>query len=384
MASDQMPGGTLTAEQAAPFLASGDSALVNAAAWIVSQHADWGGALAGYFRTRLTSAKLSPEERRELEEQLAQLSSAPEIQELLAASLGEDSATRDERLSVLRSMSLAKPKTTPSVWIAALEKSLGSNDVEIVTSAVAAIRALPLTKETGEPLVGPLLEAAAARGAPDELREAALAAVPGGLRQVSSQTLAFLLEQLDPEHAVSTRLAAVEVLSKATLTGEQLKSLADALKEVGPLEVERLLSAFEQTTDEEVGLKLIAALGDSAALTALRSETLKQRLAKYGAPVHKQAEQLYARLDVGIVEQKAILEKLLASLPAGDHRRGQAVFNSTKAACASCHAIGYLGGKLGPDLTRVGQIRNERDLLEAIVYPSVSLVRSFEPMVIIT
>jgi putative heme-binding domain-containing protein len=60
------------------------------------------------------------------------------------------------------------------------------------------------------------------------------------------------------------------------------------------------------------------------------------------------------------------------------------VFGSARAACASCHAIGYLGGTLGPDLTRIGQIRTERDLLEAIVYPNASFVRSFEPVVVVT
>jgi len=64
--------------------------------------------------------------------------------------------------------------------------------------------------------------------------------------------------------------------------------------------------------------------------------------------------------------------------------RGQAIFNSPKAACASCHAIGYLGGQVGPDLTSIGQIRTERDLLESIVYPSASFVRSYEPVLVIT
>jgi putative heme-binding domain-containing protein len=50
----------------------------------------------------------------------------------------------------------------------------------------------------------------------------------------------------------------------------------------------------------------------------------------------------------------------------------------------ACHAIGYLGGNLGPDLTRVGQIRSERDLLESILLPSASFVRSYEPVQIET
>ena len=41
-------------------------------------------------------------------------------------------------------------------------------------------------------------------------------------------------------------------------------------------------------------------------------------------------------------------------------------------------------GNLGPDLTKIGQVRAERDLLEAIVYPSASFVRSYEPMSVAT
>src|SRR5690606_24416027 len=80
----------------------------------------------------------------------------------------------------------------------------------------------------------------------------------------------------------------------------------------------------------------------------------------------------------------AELEERLKLVANGDIRRGQAVFHSSKAACASCHAIGYVGGTVGPDLTRIGKIRTERDLLEAILFPSVSFVRSYEPVTIVT
>ena len=65
-------------------------------------------------------------------------------------------------------------------------------------------------------------------------------------------------------------------------------------------------------------------------------------------------------------------------------RRGQLVFARAKASCTSCHQFGYAGGHIGPDLTHVGNIRSERDLLEAIMFPSASIVRSFEPMQVIT
>src|SRR4029078_6383926 len=83
-------------------------------------------------------------------------------------------------------------------------------------------------------------------------------------------------------------------------------------------------------------------------------------------------------------KQAAYIDALLPKMKDGDIRRGQAIFNSTRAACSGCHAIGYLGGNLGPELTKIGQIRTERDLLESIVYPSASFVRSYEPVIVAT
>ena len=39
---------------------------------------------------------------------------------------------------------------------------------------------------------------------------------------------------------------------------------------------------------------------------------------------------------------------------------------------------------MGPDLTRIGSVRTERDLLESIVFPSLSFVRSYEPVAVAT
>jgi putative heme-binding domain-containing protein len=91
---------------------------------------------------------------------------------------------------------------------------------------------------------------------------------------------------------------------------------------------------------------------------------------------------LIDQLDAGVAKQRAHLDELVDSLKDGDVRRGQAVFQ--KAGCVQCHAMGYLGGNLGPDLTHIGKIRVERDLLESIVYPSASFVRSYEPMSVTT
>ena len=145
-----------------------------------------------------------------------------------------------------------------------------------------------------------------------------------------------------------------------------------------------MLGAFETCADEAVGLKLIAALKSSPILTSLRVNAIKLRIARQPASVQAKAEKLYALINVDLAKERQRIEEVLPLVGKGDVRRGQIVFARAKASCTSCHQFGYVGGHIGPDLTHVGNIRSERDLLESIMFPSASIVRSFEPMQVVT
>jgi putative heme-binding domain-containing protein len=145
-----------------------------------------------------------------------------------------------------------------------------------------------------------------------------------------------------------------------------------------------LLTAFEKSKSETVGLKLVAALKEAKGLSSLRVDVVQTVLAKYPSTVQQQGKELLVLLNADAAKQGAHIDELLHELKDGDVRRGQAIFNSQKAACASCHTMGYLGGKVGPDLTSIGQVRTERDLLESVIFPSASFVRSYEPYIILT
>ncbi len=388
VALDQMEGGGLDPKFAAGLLASTDPALKETASWLIGRHRDWAPALAGVLAARLDRADLAAVERTELERQLGRFAQAAPIQQLLAARLSDNAAPRATRQSCLRAMAQSGliEKEVPASWIAALAGVLDDRqpNAELVALAVAAIRALPITRGKAGDLPARLLRVGADTKNPAELRQSALAAVPGGLSKPDPSLFAFLLAKLDREQPVVSRTTSADVLARAKLTPEQLLRLADALRGAGPVEVDRLLGAFEQSTEEALGLKLIENLAESAALSSLRVDSLKAHLVKYGPAVQKRALAIYARLNVDAAKQKARLEELMTTLSAGDVRRGQLAFHSEKAACFACHAIGYRGGNVGPDLTRIGSVRSERDLLEAIVFPSASLVRSFEPIAVAT
>jgi putative heme-binding domain-containing protein len=194
----------------------------------------------------------------------------------------------------------------------------------------------------------------------------------------------LLVSTLNPSRPVVERTMAAGVLAKARLTDNQLNLVAQTLTNAGPLEMTKLLECFEQSTSATVGQALVESLKQCRSRSSIRPDALERVLAKYPAEVQQSAQALLSSLNSDLPTQRAHLDEVLASLGKGDIRRGQAVFNSQKAACSSCHSMGYLGGHVGPDLTSIGQVRTEKDLLESILYPSASFVRSFEPYLVRT
>jgi putative membrane-bound dehydrogenase-like protein len=384
IALDQMDGGNLKVERVAPLLGSSDALLRDTGAWIADHHPEWGSALAGFFAQRLGNAEFSPAAAEELKSQLVEFAPSSAIQELIASRLGAPTTPTSTRILLLDTISMTSLTDPPHGWGPAVNSFLADKDEAVLRVAIAAAHVLGQAKTNSPHFSEALLRIADTQSYPEALRIQALAALPTGLNPAKPEQLNLLCANVDPEKPVALRSDAVSVLSKARLTDEQLLTLTETIKTAGPLEMTRLLNVFEGSSNTEVGMKLIQALKGSKGLASLRPDLLQTVLAKYPEPVQQEGKELLATLEVDTAQQRAHLEELLGSLEKGDIRRGQAIFNSQKAACSTCHAMGYLGGHVGPDLTSIGQIRTERDLLESIVYPSASFVRSYEPYIVRT
>jgi putative heme-binding domain-containing protein len=96
------------------------------------------------------------------------------------------------------------------------------------------------------------------------------------------------------------------------------------------------------------------------------------------------ADPLFKRINADIETQRARLAELIPQLDGGDKGRGAIVFQMHKTACNSCHRVGPRGAVIGPDLTKVGQIRTKGDIVESVLYPSASFVRNFESVAVET
>ncbi|MDE2925191.1 MAG: HEAT repeat domain-containing protein [Acidobacteriota bacterium] len=384
IALDQMPAGGLTPESVTPLLASGDPILKQTAAWIAGGHPEWGDALARYFRRRLARRHPGSEERAELTRQLARFAENGTIQSLLASTVA-GAGSIESRQTALRAMAGSTLKETPSAWVDGFVAVLTRGDQALIREAVSALRSLP---NPGDEDAGRLRTALLLAGRDStlepELRVNALAAIPGELDELDPDLFEMLQENLGSAAAVNLRTGAAGVLGRSRPNRHQMLELTETVRTAGPLVLSPLLGAYRDGGDEDLGRRLMAAVRNSKGLNGLRADVMKQTLANFPPPVQRQGEQLLASLAMDPVQQKTRLEDLLAALDEGDIRRGQDVFNSSNAACSSCHAIGYQGGRSGPDLTRIGDVRSRRDLLESILFPSASFVRGYEPVVVVT
>ena len=376
VALDQMQEGGLTADDVLSRMNSKNAALRATAVWIVRRHADWGESLAGYFDKRMTKAdQLSSEDSELTIDLLASLAESQEIQTLLLRHLD---ANQDPSMELcLKAIERTTLSASPAAWLDALNRRLTQANDSSVAAIVAAIRSLPLPKEGHPELQQTLASIAARTTLPAETRLAALSAAGSG-RAIDDSTFQVLLAMITGDQGLNDRTTACNCLASAALTPEQLQTLLAAAKQVGPMDLPKLLPAFERDGSEAFGMKLLATLTDSRGLRGLRADLITQLLKKYPEPVQTEGQKLQRLLNASLEEQTAMLETMLATLPEGDMRRGHEVFMSKKAACNSCHKLGYGGGRLGPDLTSIGRARNRRDLLEAMVFPNISIVRGYE------
>jgi putative membrane-bound dehydrogenase-like protein len=384
VALDQLPDGGLKPELVGVLRNNRSQAVRKTVRWITSHRPEMGDYLARQLYGDLYTygQSLPVPDAADSALLLSQLAKSPAIQETMAALLKGTDTPKEARLIALRAMATAALKETPAAWFGPVTDLLSSADAELLRQAVATARTFTLPKQGNAAFVRALQEVGEFDSEPAGVRLDALGAA-GALASVSPQLFGFLRTNLDPTSPALTRSAAAGVLAKAKLTDVQRLALADTMKSVSPLDSPKLLPAFEKAPNEQLGLKLVASLKDSTGLRGLRVDLLKPLFAKYPKPVQDAGAELLTLLNADAGKQRAHLEELAPTLRGGDVQRGHAVFNSQKSACFTCHAIGYRGGKLGPDLTRIGQVRTEMDLLESIIYPSASFVRSYEPFTVV-
>lgn len=80
-------------------------------------------------------------------------------------------------------------------------------------------------------------------------------------------------------------------------------------------------------------------------------------------------------------ELKQIAERAVQS---GNPERGEAIFRRKEIGCVNCHAIGGVGGKVGPDLTSIGASAQVDYLVESVFYPNRKIKEGYHSVMVET
>jgi putative heme-binding domain-containing protein len=376
IALDQMDHGGLTSAQVMPLLGSPDLALDRTALDIISRHPGWAGEIVGVLARRLAGREPSAERLASLRGVLTAFSGDPHVQQLIADTFGRADAAPAVRRLLLEVMARSELKGWPAAWSAAVENALRTKDVREVGRAVAAAAASRSRR------FDRLLETLAGETSkkPKAVRVAAAAALAANCEQISTNVFELLTGQCGAEVQPVERLAAARALATARLNSAQRRRVARLLAKADPLALPVLLDALDHKGDRRTGLALVAALAKSPGLENLSAARLNHLLAQYPPEVRRAAGPLLGRLRArleGRLKRLDELKKLV--LTGGDAHKGRQVFRDKRALCITCHRIAGEGESIGPDLSRIGATRTRADLLEAILLPSASFARGFEP-----
>ncbi|MGV3532507.1 MAG: hypothetical protein ACO1QR_09060, partial [Chthoniobacteraceae bacterium] len=358
-ALEQMPEGRMAANEVIARLSATDARLQEAALFVVGRHQEWAPELAAWCGQRL---RAMDQDDATLRKVVRSLMREPAIREWLGVALAE--TDQDARQTfLLRLMAEERGKQLPDEWVKPLKQLLSTG--KTIDAVVKVLGTVPPHAEFD----AILRQIARDAGLAPSLRLNALARASS--TSLDDGEFEFVLAQLragDPE--------AAPILSRSRLNVAQQLQLAPLVGVAGILERPLLLKAFAGSKDASVGTALLEGLTVGSILSSLPRDAVVDAFAAFPADLR---EKLAAAQSAGIPpDQRARLDELEKSLGTGEPKRGAAVFQSAKATCATCHPVGYKGGRFGPDLSKIGAVRTRRDLIEAIVFPSASFVRSYE------
>lgn len=352
-----------------------DADLARVALQIITRHIEAddsvGRDLAGWLRKK----SVAPSRLRALEGFCTILMANPAAQKLITAML--EHASAEVRGAALRILASQTTGTTDEAWFPPLDRLLGSSATPLVLDAIkklktshfdAALQAI--ANDASRPLSIRLKALDAAKSV--KLAGETFATVKGVLADAASSSAA--------------KIQAAGMIAAAPLQKPQLLEMAPLFSSLGPVELKTLLPLLRKSKEAAVARAIATAIARNPAIASQQESHYRTALADLPPDIFETVILPAYNNAVEAIEARKrqlgpLADKVIAS---GDAAAGRKHFEAGKGTCIACHKIGDVGRPIGPDLSKIGAIRTERDLLESILFPSNTLARDYEAHVIET
>jgi putative heme-binding domain-containing protein len=356
-------------------LDSPDRELANVALGIVLNSPDADPYVAPELLRWLDEKNVSHARIETLESFCTALIAKPETQKIIAAMLKHPSMeVRGSALNILASQTTG---VTDDSWFEALEKMLAETPTPLLLDAIKKLKnsrfdvALQtIADDTKRPL---------------SIRLKALDSTKA--IKLNGDTFGMVKGVLgDASSSAAARIQAAMMLANAPLEKEQQESLAPLLASAGPVELEKILPLLRKSKDAGIARVFATELAKNPAIASQQESVYRTAFSVQPPEIFETIVRPALEVaNAATLAKKRLLAPLAGKAAAtGDAQAGRLVYESGKGACIACHRIGDKGRPIGPDLSKIGAIRTERDLVESILFPSNTLARDYEAHIIET
>ncbi|MGA0132943.1 MAG: PVC-type heme-binding CxxCH protein [Opitutales bacterium] len=303
------------------------------------------------------------------------LASKPAVAMAVTAMLGH--ARPAVRQAGLRAIAAQTGAVDAKLFAGPLQALLDKGDISssLLLDAVAKVRDARFDAA--------LERVSADESKPAAIRLKALLALSKGGEGLSEPAFRLLIQLLVDPANPGLRMDAARRLAHAKLTDAQLDAYLEVLPSAGPLEQNELLDALAlpqiyRALNPDKARRIAAAFAKSPLIGTFRQDLVRKAFAPFKRDVFRVLEPTYLAALAANDAKKDRMASLAATAVKGDPVAGRAVYESGKGACIACHRVGDKGNEIGPNLSRIGNIRAERELIESIMFPSNNIARDYD------
>ena len=280
------------------------------------------------------------------------------------------------RQAALRAIAAQPGKVNSQEWNESLSAMLADNPSPLLLDAIARVK--------NERFDTQLNNIAADTAKPAELRLKALLALSSSGSTLSDPAFKLLTELLVNPTSPGLRMDAAQRLANTKLSDEQWDAYLALLPTTGPLEQAELLVAMaDAQNSKNINLaqakKIAAAYAKSPMLGTFRPDLVRKAFSFTKREVYEILEPAFdAALAANEAKQARMETLAVSAAKQGNPTAGRAIYESGRGICIACHKIGNKGNEIGPNLSKIGNIRTERELIESILFPNNNIARDYD------
>ncbi|MCB1210808.1 MAG: c-type cytochrome, partial [Verrucomicrobiales bacterium] len=325
----------------------------------------------------LAADTINPARLAFLNELLPSVLTTKAAQELVSRMLSHPSA--NVRQSALSILAIQTAGTSNDAWLPTLDKLLAEAPTPLVLDSIKKLKSAhfdtalqAIAADTKQALSIRLKALDAAKSV--KLTGDTFTLVKGVLIDPASS------------NSAAAKIQAAGMLATAPLQKPQVLEIAPLFATLGPIELKTLLPIVRKNKDPEIGSAIAREIAKNPVIASAQESHYRTAFADQPPEIF---ESILHPAYTKAIEATEAKKRQLGSLAeraaaSGNASRGQSHFAAGKGTCMACHKIGDIGRPIGPDLSHIGAIRTERDILESILFPSNTLARDYEAHLIET